>query len=117
MIFGPGKALEKIIAKLDDLGLEVNVKKFQVFGTTPDACDNMPEFLKRPFVITDPVEAARVAEAEAAAEEAKAAAKTTPSEEAEKAMKAANETAEAALNAVPEISRAYEVWTCGAAIG
>ena len=32
-------------------------------------------------------------------------------------MKAAKEAAEAALNAVPEISRAYGVWTCGAAIG
>ena len=41
--FGPDKALEKLIAKLRACGLEVNPKKFQVFGTTPDACANKPE--------------------------------------------------------------------------
>ena len=42
-IFGPGKALETILMKLGKAGLEPNKKKFQVFGTTGDACADKPE--------------------------------------------------------------------------
>ena len=42
-IFGPGKALGTILAKLGMAGLEPNKKKFQVFGTTEDACADKPE--------------------------------------------------------------------------
>ena len=80
-------ALRTFTAELNELGLKVNFKKFQVFGTTPDACDNKPDFPKQPFVITEPAEAAGVAEAEAAAQEARAAAKATPSKRPKKLRK------------------------------
>ena len=67
-----------------------------------------------------PIEAARVAEAEAAAKEATAAAKAEPSEEAgevDAAAAATKEAAEAALDVVPERSGAKGVWSCEAAIG
>ena len=68
-IFGPGKALETILVELGKADLELNKKKFQVFGTTGDACADKPEWLDETFVITDPAVKARVetAEAEAAA--------------------------------------------------
>ena len=61
-----------------------------------------------------------MAEAEAAAKDAAAAAKAAPPEEADVANAAAataKEAAKAALDAVPERLRAKGVWTCGAAIG
>lgn len=41
-IFGPGKALETLLEKLSEVGLEPNKKKFQVYGTTADACADRP---------------------------------------------------------------------------
>ena len=64
-------------------------QKFQFFGTTPDACANKPAWLKEIFILTGPLEAARVAEAEAAAKDATAAAKAAPPEEADEANAAA----------------------------
>ena len=75
-VFGPGKALETILAKLAKAGLEPNKKKFQVLGTTGDACAEKPEEFDETFVVTDPVASARVGatEAEATATAAAAAA-------------------------------------------
>ena len=119
-IFGEDGTLARLLADLKAVGLDPNLTKFQLLGTTPDACANKPAWLTETFIITDPLEAARVAEAEAAAKDAAAAAKAAPPEEADEANAAAataKEAAKAARDAVPERLRAKGVWTCGAAIG
>ena len=119
-IFGAGKALESILEKLSEVGLEPNKKKFQTFGTSANALVNKPDWLDAPFEITDPGDAARVAEAEAAASEAAARARNAHSEDADEATLAAAEAAEMARETrsqVPEEHRAYGVWICGAPIG
>ena len=62
------------LADLTAVGLDRNLTKPKLLGTTPDACANKPAWLKETSVITDPIEAAQVAEAEAAAKEATTAA-------------------------------------------
>ena len=64
-IFGPGKAFETILVELGKADLEPNKKKFQVFGTTDDACADKPKWLDETFVITDPDAETRVEAAEA----------------------------------------------------
>ena len=54
----------KPVLALGKVGLEPNTKKFQVFGTTEDACTDKPEWLDETFVIEDPAEGARVEVAE-----------------------------------------------------
>ena len=119
-IFGPGKALETILEKLGKVGLEPNKKKFQVFGSTEDACIDKPEWLDETFVIEDPVERARVEVAEAEAAAAAATAAAAPPDDAEAAAAIAAEAKEAAAEArrgVPRAARAHGVWVCGAALG
>ena len=69
VIYGAGGALTALLANLKAIGLDPSLTKFQVTGTTPDACANKPAWPKGPFSITDPIKAARVAEAEAASKE------------------------------------------------
>ena len=91
-----------------------------ILGTTSNVCANKSAWLKETSIITDRIEAARVAEAEAVNKEAISAAKVAPPEEADEAKAvaiAAKGAAEAALDAVPERPRAKGVWSCAAAIG
>ena len=66
-IFGADGALATPFVDLKAVGLDPDLTKFQVLSTTPGACANIPSWLKGTFIITDPIEAARVAGAEAAA--------------------------------------------------
>eukprot|EP00614_Pseudopedinella_elastica_P019019 CAMPEP_0172649910 /NCGR_PEP_ID=MMETSP1068-20121228/242027_1 /TAXON_ID=35684 /ORGANISM="Pseudopedinella elastica, Strain CCMP716" /LENGTH=114 /DNA_ID=CAMNT_0013464271 /DNA_START=412 /DNA_END=757 /DNA_ORIENTATION=+ len=66
-VFGEDGTLETLLADLKDVGLDPDLTKLQLLGTTPDACANKPAWLKETFIITDPIEAVRVAEAQAAA--------------------------------------------------
>ena len=119
-ISGTDGTLATPLADLKGVGLDPDVAKFQDLGTTPGACANKIAWLKETLIITDPIEASQVAEAEAAAKEATAAAKAAPPEEADEinaVAAAAKATAEAAWDAVPERSGARSVWTCRDAIG
>ena len=55
----------KPLADLKAVGLDPYLTKFQVLGKSPDACANKPAWLKETLITTDPIEAARVAGAEA----------------------------------------------------
>ena len=79
-VFGPGKAIGTILAKLGKPGFEPNKKKFQVFAKTDDACAGKPEWLDETFEVTDPVARALVGAPEAEAGAA-AAAEAAPSPE------------------------------------
>ena len=108
-IFGSDEALTTHLADLKAVDFDPDLTKFNVLGTPPDVCANIPAWLKGTFITTDPTEAARVAGAEAAAKEATAAAKAAPPEEDNEAnteAAAAEKAAEAALDAVPERSTA-----------
>lgn len=61
-----------------------------------EARTNTPELLRQSFAITDPVEAARAAEAEAKTEEITATVKVAPPVDAEKARVAAEAAKEVA---------------------
>ena len=55
-IFGEGKALKALLELLRKVGLEPNKAKFQCLGTTADALDNKPDWLKRFEIdLRDPV--------------------------------------------------------------
>jgi hypothetical protein len=46
VVFGEGKALEKLLTLLAEKGLKPNFKKFQAIGTTPDALQNKPAWIQ-----------------------------------------------------------------------
>ena len=55
-IFSEGKALEVLLELLQKVGLEPNKIKFQCPGTTADALDNKPNWLKKKEIdLRDPV--------------------------------------------------------------
>ena len=83
IVLGEGGALDFILTELKKVGLEPNPKKFQAYTTTPaeiQAALSMEQkkWLRRAFIITDPVLRFRVEHAETLAGDAKAAAADAP---------------------------------------
>ena len=119
-IFGPGKALETILAKLGKAGLELNKKKFQVFGTTEGDCADKPEWLDETIVVRDTAARARVEVAEAEAAVAAAAAASASPENAAAAAATAAEAkkvGQETRRGAPRSACAHGGWICGAALG
>ena len=125
LIFGSNQdgsdgALHFLLEQLAELRLEPNKSKFQFYATTERAAERAPNWLPRPFFITDPDRRAAVDGLEATAAAAAANARSAPPGErvsAEAAAANAKEEAEAARADVPNEYRAHGVITCGAALG
>ena len=122
IILGEGGALDFILAELKKVDLEPNLKKFQAYTTSPvefqEALSTEQQmWLKRTFVITDPIHRSRVEHAETMASEAKAAASDAPpatEAEAKAAAQLLAAAAEAMRATVPEVHRVYGITGCGA---
>ena len=125
LIFGSNQdgsdgALHFLLEQLAELRLEPNKSKFQFYATTERAAERAPNWLPRPFFITDPDRRAAVDGLEATEAAAAANARSAPPGErvsAEAAAANAKEEAEAARADVPNEYRAHGVITCGAALG
>ena len=103
LIFGSNQdvsdgALHFLIKQLTELRLKPNKKKFQLYATTKRAAEQAPDWLPRPFHITDPDRRAAVDGLEAEAAAAATNARGAPPgqrESAEAAAAKAKEEAEA----------------------
>ena len=83
IILGEGGALDFILAELKKVDLEPNLKKFQAYTISPAEFQaalstEQKKWLKRTFIITDPILRSQVEHAETLAGEAKAAAADAP---------------------------------------
>ena len=120
LIFGPDGALNFLLSELAKCNLAPNKSKFQLFATSEDAAVGAPEWLPRPFHITDDEIRENVGKLDAEATAAAAAAKrasSTHQAHADAVAAQAKSAATDARNSVPEEHRSYGVTTCGAALG
>ena len=125
IILGEGGALDFILAEFKKVDLEPNLKKFQAYTISPAEFQaalsaEQKKWLKRTFIITDPILRSQVEHAETLAGEAKAAAADAPpatKAEAKAAAQLLAAAAEAMRATVPEVHRAYGITGCGAAVG
>ena len=107
------------------MDLEPNLKKFQAYTISPvefqeALSTEQQRWLKRTFIITDPILRSQVEHAETMASEAKAAASDAPpatEAEAKAAAQFLAAAAEAMRATIPEEHRAYGITGCGAAVG
>ena len=124
-ILGDDGALEFLLAELKRIAkLKPNRKKFQAYTPTPEAYNAAlapgQQWLKRPFVITDPETRDRVKAADDLARGMAAAARVAPPELRAAAEAEARSLATAASEmreGTPEGHRAYGIIGCGAAVG
>ena len=125
IILGEGGALDFILAEFKVADLEPNLKKFQAYTISPTEFQaalsaEQKKWLKRTYIITDPILRAQVEHAETLAGDAKAAAADAPpatKAEAKVAAQCLAAAAESMRAAVPEAHRAYGITGCGAALG
>ena len=124
-ILGDDGALEFLLAELKRIAkLKPNRKKFQAYTPTPEAYNAAlapgQQWLKRPFVITDPETRDQVKAAEDLARGMSAAARVATPELRAAAEAEARSLATAASEmreGTPEGHRAYGIIGCGAAVG
>ena len=86
IILGEGGALDFILAEFQKVDLKPNLKKFQAYTTSPAEFQaafsaEQERWLKRTFIITDPILRSQVKHAETLASEAKASAANAPGDQ------------------------------------
>jgi len=117
IILCEGGAFDFILAEFQKADLKPNPKKFQAHITSPAEFQaalsaEQKRWLKRTFIITDPVLRSQVKHAETGASEAEAAAADAPpatKAEAKAAAQLLAAAAEAMRATVPEVHRAYGI--------